>query len=105
MPVLSFAQPVAPGASATLPFGLRAEDGLPAHVSIAASDLVGPDGHRVPASAMVFDPQPLAVAPGQTSRGLASITVPPGTAPGRYTGVFRATELEDLVSVVMLDVL
>ena len=68
------------------------------------SDLIDADGHRIPPDAVRFKPATLSLAPGSTTRMKVTVTPPPGTLPGSYSGVLRATKLTQLKAVLSFDV-
>ncbi len=104
LPVLCVPRPTRAGSEARLTTALAADGSAPTEVRFAVTDLVSEAGARIPAAAV--EPTPAAV----TLRGstpvaiVVQIRVPPDASPGRYIGLLRALNLDDLRALISVSV-
>jgi hypothetical protein len=104
LPVLSVARPARAGSDARLTTAIAADGPAPTEVRFAVTDLVSDTGARIPA--LTVEPTPGTV----TLRGsdpvpiVVQIHVPPDATPGRYIGLLRAINLDDLRALITVSV-
>jgi hypothetical protein len=105
VPMMRVTNPVAPGATADLPLALENEsDQTTAEFTLHASELVTASGARIPSDCVSFEPTTLAVGPRQVGQVQVHIRVPEGTPAGSYEGIVRASQLEQLRAVLLVQV-
>jgi hypothetical protein len=96
---------ITPGSSAEVIMAVDNDGATPTgRFRFLCSDLIDADGHRIPPDAVRFKPATLSLAPGSTTRMKVTVTPPPGTPPGSYSGVLRATKLKQLKAVLSFEV-
>ncbi len=104
LPVLSVARPAPAGSEARLTTAIAADGTAPTEVRFAVTDLVSDAGARIPAASV--EPMPT----GVTLRGrdpvpiVVQIRIPPDATPGRYVGLLRAINLDDLRALITVSV-
>jgi hypothetical protein len=103
-PVLAPPGPVAPGGSARISISLVNEDEQPAQIVFVSTGLVGEDGERIPAERVSFQPRELTLQPGNTGEVIVGIVVPAQTRCGVYSGLVRASKLDYLHGVLVVQV-
>lgn len=103
-PVLSPAGPVMPGATAQISISLVNEDEEPARIGFMSTSLIGEDGGQIAAERISFEPRELTLQPGDTGEVIVRMLVPAGTRCGVYSGLVRASKLDYLHAVVMVEV-
>jgi hypothetical protein len=103
-PVLSPAGPIAPGGAAQICISLVNEDNQPAQIVFFSTGLVGEDGERIPAERISFEPRELILSPGKTGEVMVRMVVPAQTRCGVYSGLVRASKLDYLHAVVVVQV-
>jgi hypothetical protein len=103
-PVLSPAGPIAPGGTAQICISLVNEDDQPAQIVFFSTGLVGEDGERIPAERISFEPRELILSPGKTGEVMVRMVVPAQTRCGVYSGLVRASKLDYLHAVVVVQV-
>jgi hypothetical protein len=85
---------VSAGDLAHVALGLVNDSGEPASVLLSATSLVSELGHEIPAKHVAFAPNPASL-PGRGELPVrASVAVPPGTPPGKYSGLVQGAGLE-----------
>jgi hypothetical protein len=105
VPMMRVAAPVAAGATADLPLALENESEVAtAEFTLHASELVTGSGARIPSDCVSFHPGTLAVGPRQVGQVSVQVRVPEGTPPGSYEGIVRASQLEQLRAVLLVQV-
>jgi hypothetical protein len=93
LPLLRTAR-VSAGDLAHVALGLVNGSGEPASVLLSATSLVSELGHEIPAKNVAFAPNPSKL-PGRGELPVrASVTVPPGTPPGKYSGLVQGAGLD-----------
>ena len=103
-PVLSPAGPIAPGGAAQICISLVNEDDQPAQIVFFSTGLVGEDGERIPAERISFEPRELILSPGKTGEVMVRMVVPAQTRCGVYSGLVRASKLDYLHAVLVVQV-
>ena len=103
-PVLSPAGLVAPGGTAQINILLVNEDEQPAQIVFFSTGLVGEDGQRIPAECITFQPRELMLSPGKTGEVILRAAIPAQTRCGVYSGLVRASKLDYLHGVLVVQV-
>jgi hypothetical protein len=103
-PVLSPAGPVAPGGTAQISVSLVNEDEQPAQIVFLSTGLIGEGGEQIPAEGISFQPRELTLQPGDTGEVIVRVTVPAQTRCGVYSGLIRASKLDYLHAVSLVQV-
>ena len=103
-PVLSPAGPVAPGGTAQICISLVNEDDQPAQVVFFSTGLIGEGGERIPGERVSFQPRELMLSPGKTDEVIVRVAVPAQTRCGVYSGLVRASQLDYLHAVLVVQV-
>lgn len=103
-PVLSPSGPVAPGSTAQITIKLVNEDDQSAQIAFLSTDLVGEDGGRISAENISFQPREVTLAASGTSVVVVRINIPAQTRCGIYSGLVRASKLDYLHAVLVVQV-
>ncbi len=103
-PVLSPAAPVAPGGTAQISMSLVNEDEQPGEIAFFSTGLVGEDGACISAERVSFQPRELTLQPGNSGEVIVRVVVPAQTRCGVYSGLVRASRLDYLHAVVVVQV-
>jgi hypothetical protein len=103
-PVLAPAGPVTPGGTAQICISLVNEDEQPAQIVFFSTGLVGEDGERIAAERVSFQPRELMLSPGKTGEVIVSVVIPAQTRCGVYSGLIRASKLDYLHAVLVVQV-
>ena len=103
-PVVAPPGPVAPGGTAQIRISLVNEDEQPAQIAFFSTDLVGSDGQHIPAARVSCQPGDLTLAPGVVGEVLVSVAIPQQTRCGVYSGLIRASKLDYLHAVLVVQV-
>jgi hypothetical protein len=103
-PVVSPAGPVAPGATAEAIVSLVNEDEQPAQIEFFGTGLVGQDGALIQADSLVFQPPKLTLEVGESGDVVVQVVVPAHTRGGVYSGLIRASKLDYLHAVLVVQV-
>jgi hypothetical protein len=103
-PVLAPSGPVAPGATAQISASLVNEDEQPAQIVFFSTGLIGEDGACIAAERISFQPCELMLSPGKTGEVWVRVAIPAQTRCGVYSGLIRASKLDYLHAVLVLQV-
>ena len=103
-PALSPPGPIAPGGTAQISISLVNDDQRPAHVAFFSTDLIGQDGAHIPAEGVSFEPRELELPSGKTGEVMVRVDVPAHTRCGVYSGLIRASTLDYLHAVLVVQV-
>jgi len=103
-PVLAPEGPVAPGDTGRIRISLVNEDEQPAPVAFYSTGLIGEDGMLISAERVSFQPHELVLSPGKTGEVIVSVSIPTQTRCGVYSGLVRASKLDYLHAVLVLQV-
>jgi hypothetical protein len=103
-PVLSPAGPVAPGGTAQISISLANEDEQSAQIAFFSTGLIGEDGRCIPAERVSFQPRELMLPPGGSGEVTARVVIPAQTRCGVYSGLMRASKLDYLHAVLVVQV-
>ena len=103
-PVLSPAGPVAPGGTAQISISLVNEDEQSAQIAFFSTGLIGEDGRCIPAERVSFQPRELMLSPGKTGEVTVRVVIPAQTRCGVYSGLVRASKLDYLHAVLVVQV-
>jgi hypothetical protein len=103
-PVLSPPGPVAPGTTAQIRISLVNEDEQPAQIAFFSTGLIGEDGERIPAERVSCQPRELTLSPGKTGEVTVGVVIPAQTRRGVYSGLVRASKLDYLHAVLVVQV-
>lgn len=105
LPTLSPERATAPGNTATMEMALEnASDDAREVVGFEASDLIAPNGDRIEATHISFEPLPVAIAPHGKAKLTVSIAVPAGARPGIYSGLMMAQQMEQVRALIAVNV-
>jgi hypothetical protein len=75
-----------------------------AEFTLHSSELVSAGGHRIPADHVTFDPATLSVPPRESGLVKVMVTVPAKSPAGMYEGLLRATHLDGLRAMLVVQV-
>jgi hypothetical protein len=103
-PVLSPTRPVAPGGTTQINISLVNEDEQSAQIAFFCTELIGEDGRCIPAERVSFQPRELLLSPGKTGQVTVRIIIPEETHCGVYSGLVRASKLDYLHAVLVVQV-
>ena len=103
-PVLSPACPVAPGGTAQISVSLVNEDEQPAQIVFFSTGLIGEDGASIAADRISFQPRELMLSPGKTGEVCVRVAIAAQTRCAVYSGLIRASKLDYLHAVLVLQV-
>ena len=96
---------IAPGGQGELTMSLENEsDETVAEFTLHSSELVSAGGSRIPADHVSFKPATLSVAPRTSGMVTVRIRVPSDAVPGTYEGLLRATQLDGLRAMLVVQV-
>ena len=96
---------VAPGQTAELMMSLENEsDSATAEFTLHSSELVSSSGERISSTAVTFEPSTLSVGPRVAGTVAVRVHVPGDAKPGSYEGLLRATQLNGLRAMLIVDV-
>jgi len=103
-PVLSPAGAIAPGGTAQISISLVNEDEQPGQIVFFSTGLISEDGACIPSERVSFQPRELTLEPGNTGEVIVRVVVPAQTRCGVYSGLIRASRLDYLHAVVVVQV-
>jgi hypothetical protein len=103
-PVLSPPGPVAPGDIAQISISLVNDDELPAQIAFLSTGLIGEDGAQIPSERVSFQPREVTLQPGGSGQVVVRVVVPAQTRCGVYSGLIRASRLDYLHAVLVVQV-
>jgi steroid delta-isomerase-like uncharacterized protein len=103
-PLVSPAGPVAPGETVEVTVSLVNEDEHPAQIEFFGTDLVSLDGARIQADNLAFQPRVLMLEAGKSDDIKVQVAVPAHTMAGTYSGLIRASKLDYLHAVLIVQV-
>jgi hypothetical protein len=103
-PVLSAPGPVMPGASAQIRISLINEDDQPVQIAFFSTALIGEDGKQIPPDSVSFQPPELTLQAGGIGDVMVRVLVPAQTPCGIYSGLVRASKLDYLHAVLVVQV-
>ena len=103
-PVLAPTGPVAPGGTAQVNISLLNEDEQPAQIAFLSTGLIGEDGAQISAERISFQPREVTLQPGATGEVIVRVAVPAQTRCGVYSGLIRASRLDYLHAVLVVQV-
>jgi hypothetical protein len=102
--VLEALRPVPAGDVARLSLHLENDDAEPDACVLCVTDLIGPSGHRIPASHVRVLPQP-ATIPGHGSvETQIEVRIPSAASSGLYTGLLQTDDGESLRALIRVRV-
>ena len=105
IPSLAVSTPVKAGAAVEIPMTLENESSKPTDVFyLLSSDLVNPNGDRIAAQQVSFDPEKMVIEPQKSAVITVTVRVPESTPPGTYSGLLQATKLEQLRAVLSIQI-
>jgi len=103
-PVLASPAPVAPGGTAQISISLVNEDQQPAQIAFFSTGLIGEDGECISAERVSFQPCELMISPAQTGEVIVRVAIPAQTRCGVYSGLVKASKLDYLHAVLVVQV-
>jgi hypothetical protein len=103
-PVLSPSGHITPGGTAQICIPLVNEDEQPAQIVFFSTGLIGEDGECIPAERVSFQPRELVLSPGTSGEVMVRVAIPAQTRCGVYSGLVRASKLDYLHAVVVMQV-
>lgn len=104
LPLLRSPYPVSVGELANLAFKVHNDSDQPVQVQFLGTDLWSSAGDRIPSSAVTFIPQMLSLAPDEIAEITTGIKVPPETPANTYSGLAMASNLLDVATAIVLEV-
>ena len=102
--ILGTPQPVAAGEVTRLLLNLENDDDQADECGIHVTDLIGPSGHRLPASHVRVSPNPSRIPAHGAADIRVEVRIPSGTAPGWYTGLLQTDDGESVRALVRVQV-
>lgn len=103
-PVVGSCMPVMAGTATQILIALCNEDATPACLSFLSTGLVGESGATISAANISFQPSRLDLQPGAHAELFVIVQVPSQTHPGVYSGLIRASQLDYLHAVLVIEV-
>jgi hypothetical protein len=103
-PVLAAAGPVRRGETAQINISLVNEDERPARIAFISTGLIGDAGERIGPERVSFKPQEVTLQPGEAGKVNVCVDVPVQMSCGVYSGLVRASILDYLHAVVVVQV-
>ncbi|NHZ90555.1 hypothetical protein F2P45_16245 [Massilia sp. CCM 8733] len=102
---LKMPQPIAPGGSLSVPMTLENAADVPTDMfRFHCSDLLSESGARLAAARIGFVPEQLFIPARSAATVQITVTVPPDAAPGTYSGLLLASQLEQVRAVLTVQV-
>ncbi|NHZ37158.1 COG1470 family protein [Massilia rubra] len=102
---LTMPQPIAPGGSLSVPMTLENAADVPtATLRFHCSDLLSESGARLAAVQIGFAPEELSIPARGSATVLITVSVPPDAAPGTYSGLLLASQLDQVRAVLTVRV-
>lgn len=102
---LAMPQPIAPGGSLSVPMTLEnAADSPTDTFRFHCSDLLSEHGARLAAAQIGFSPDELSIPARSSATVQITVTVPADAAPGTYSGLLLASQLEQVRAVLTVQV-
>jgi hypothetical protein len=102
--VLETPRPVAAGDVSRLSLHLENDDAEPDQCVLCVTDMIGPSGHRIPASHVRVSPLP-ATIPGHGSVEIQiEVRIPSAASTGLYTGLLQTDDGESLRALIRVRV-
>jgi hypothetical protein len=102
---LRMPQPIAPGASLSLPMTLEnAADVATETLRLQCADLLSDSGARLAASQVGFVPEQLSIPARSAATVQITVTVPPDASPGTYAGLLLASQPDQVRAVLIVQV-
>lgn len=103
--VVQMPGPPAPGQATERPVVLTNETDTPtAAMSFSSTDLLGPEGARIPGGLVAFDPPVLAVPPRSSGRVMVRVTIPEGLPSGGYEGQVHGMPVDGRETLLRVEV-
>jgi hypothetical protein len=103
-PVLTAASPVRRGETAQISISLVNEDERPARIAFISTGLIGDAGERIGPERVSFQPQEVTLQPGDSGKVHVRVDVPVQMSCGVYSGLVRASRLDYLHAVMVVQV-
>lgn len=103
-PVVGPCTPTLAGTAAQVRIALCNEDSAPVQLSFLSTGLIGDSGASIGAAHIAFQPARLDLAPGAQAELIVVVQVPAQTHPGVYSGLIRASQLDYLHAVLVIQV-
>ncbi len=104
-PIITTPLPIKAGDSSEIPISLENNGETPTdEFNLYSTELVSASGERISASQISFTPPSLTIDPHKTEKVIVTINVPEGTQSGVYSGLVSATNLNQLRSVMIVQV-
>jgi hypothetical protein len=105
MTVVNIPEPILPGGSGEAQISVENEgDEATAALKFHVADLVSAAGASIAAGNVKFTPGSVVIQPRTAARVAIAVTVPKGVAPGTYSGIIQATNLDRVRAVLQLQV-
>ncbi|NHZ63991.1 COG1470 family protein [Massilia genomosp. 1] len=102
---LTMPQPIAPGGSLSVPMTLENAADVPtATLRFHCSDLLSESGARLAAVQVGFAPEALSIPAHASATVHITVSVPPDAAPGTYSGLLLASQLDQVRAVLTVRV-
>ena len=80
------------------------EDERPARIVFMSTGLIGDDGAHIAADRISFEPRELTLPPGEDGEVIVRVIIPGQIPCGVYSGLIRASQLDHLHAVLIVQV-
>jgi translation initiation factor 2B subunit (eIF-2B alpha/beta/delta family) len=105
LPTIPVPDPIKAGESAEVPISLENNsDEVIDEFVLCNTELVSNTGRRIHANQIAFNPTTLSIAPHESKRVVLTVSIPEGCEAGVYSGMVMATNLNQLRSVITVEV-
>ena len=105
LPTLKTNKAMKPGEVAKIPMDLENNsDKIMDKFSFHSTDLVDASGKRIAAERITFTPSALSLAPYKTQKVFVAVNIPAKTSAGIYSGLIRATKMDQLQAILVIQV-
>ncbi len=105
LPTLKTDKAMKPGGVAKIPMDLENNsDKIMDKFSFHSTDLVDASGNRITAERISFTPSTLSLAPYKTQKVVVAVNIPAKISAGIYSGLIRATKMDQLQAILVIQV-
>ena len=105
LPTLKTNKAMKSGEVAKIPMDLENNsDKIMDEFSFHSTDLVDASGRRIAAERITFTPSTLSLAPYKTQKVVVAVNIPAKTSAGIYSGLIRATKMDQLQAILVIQV-
>lgn len=105
LPTITVPHSIKAGESVEIPLSLENNGDIPTdEFTLYSTELVFDDDKRISASQIIFTPPSLIIDSNQTGKVIVTVSIPEETETGTYSGLILATNMNQLRSVIIVQV-